>query len=75
MRQYRRGLGDIINSELHALFEGCCAQFNQPFYLGKVDDAWQDIAEIGAESFAAGIGALKPGLAAGWQPAPVRIDA
>ncbi len=57
--------GDVINAEFDARFEGYCAQFNQPFFIGQVDDAWQDIAAIGAESFDAGMDALKPGLTAG----------
>jgi len=57
--------GDIINAEFDAKFEGYCAQFNQPFFIGKVDDAWEDVAKLGAESFHAGMSALKPGLSAG----------
>jgi Xaa-Pro aminopeptidase len=57
--------GDIINAEFDAMFEGYCAQFNQPFFVGKVDDAWEEIAAIGAESFEAGLAALRPGLSAG----------
>ena len=57
--------GDVINTEFDAMFEGYCAQFNQPFFIGNVDQAWQDIAAIGAESFHLGIDVLKPGLTAG----------
>jgi Xaa-Pro aminopeptidase len=57
--------GDVINTEFDAMFEGYCAQFNQPFFIGKVDDAWQDAAAVGAECFQVGIDALKPGLGAG----------
>jgi len=57
--------GDVINTEFDARFEGYCAQFNQPFFVGKVDDAWHEVAEIAAESFAAGLDVLRPGLAAG----------
>ena len=57
--------GDIINVEFDAVLEGYCAQFNQPFFIGKVDDAWEDIANIGAESFDIGVDALRPGLTAG----------
>jgi Xaa-Pro aminopeptidase len=57
--------GDVINSEFDARFEGYCAQFNQPFFIGKVDEAWVDVAAIGAECFHVGIDALKPGLTAG----------
>lgn len=57
--------GDVINSEFDAMFEGYCAQFNQPFFIGRVDDVWHEIAEIGAESFDLGVASLKPGLTAG----------
>lgn len=57
--------GDVINTEFDARFEGYCAQFNQPFFVGKVDDAWHDVARTAGESFAAGIDALRPGLSAG----------
>jgi Xaa-Pro aminopeptidase len=57
--------GDVINSEFDAMFEGYCAQFNQPFFIGKVDDAWEDLAATGAECFHVGLEALKPGLSAG----------
>lgn len=57
--------GDIINVEFDAMFEGYCAQFNQPFFIGNVDDAWQEIAAIGADSFEVGVASLKPGLTAG----------
>jgi len=64
--------GDVINTEFDAMFEGYCAQFNQPFFIGKVDDAWQDVAAIGAECFHVGIDALKPGLSAGELQASMR---
>ena len=57
--------GDVINVEFDAMFEGYCAQFNQPFFIGKVDGAWLDIASIGEESFETGLAELKPGLTAG----------
>ena len=57
--------GDVINTEFDARFEGYCAQFNQPFFVGKVDEAWRQVAGIATESFATGINALKPGLSAG----------
>lgn len=56
--------GDVINSEFDARFEGYCAQFNQPFFIGKVDEAWYDLAAIGTECFHVGIEALKPGVSA-----------
>lgn len=64
--------GDVINTEFDARFEGYCAQFNQPFFIGKVDDAWHDIAAIGAECFNVGLEALKPGLSAGELQARMR---
>lgn len=64
--------GDVINTEFDAVFEGYCAQFNQPFFIGKVDVAWQDIAATGAECFQVGIDALKPGLSAGELQARMR---
>lgn len=64
--------GDVINTEFDASFEGYCAQFNQPFFIGKVDDAWQDVAAVGAECFQAGIDTLKPGLSAGELQARMR---
>ncbi|PZN02180.1 MAG: hypothetical protein DIU76_10750 [Bacillota bacterium] len=57
--------GDVINSEFDARFEGYCAQFNQPFFVGKVDEAWEQVAATAAECFAGGLDALKPGLSAG----------
>ena len=57
--------GDVINTEFDARFEGYCAQFNQPFFVGAVDQTWEEIAALATESFAAGTAALKPGLVAG----------
>jgi Xaa-Pro aminopeptidase len=65
--------GDVINTEFDARFEGYCAQFNQPFFVGEVDDAWEQVAEIAAESFAAGMAALKPGLSAGELQALMKV--
>jgi Xaa-Pro aminopeptidase len=57
--------GDVINAEFDAMFEGYCAQFNQPFFVGRVDPAWHQIAAIAEESFAAGVAGLRPGVTAG----------
>jgi Xaa-Pro aminopeptidase len=64
--------GDVINTEFDAMFEGYCAQFNQPFFLGEVDGTYETIAAIGAECFAVGVDALKPGLTAGELQARMR---
>lgn len=57
--------GDVINAEFDAKKHGYNAQFNQPFYIGAVDPLWHDIARVGAESFHAGVDAIRPGLTAG----------
>lgn len=57
--------GDVINLEFDAKKHGYNAQFNQPFFIGSVDPAWHEIAAVGAESFRAGVDAIRPGLLAG----------
>jgi Xaa-Pro aminopeptidase len=64
--------GDVINTEFDAMFEGYCAQFTQPFFVGEVDPAYETIAGIGGECFAVGLEALKPGLTAGELQARMR---
>lgn len=57
--------GDVINAEFDARKHGYNAQFNQPYFIGQVDPVWHEIAAVGAESFHAGMAAIKPGLLAG----------
>jgi Xaa-Pro aminopeptidase len=57
--------GDVINVEFDAMFKGYCAQFNQPFFIGQVDEAWHEIGAIAAESFESAMAHIKPGLSAG----------
>lgn len=57
--------GDVINAEFDAMFDGYCAQFNQPFFIGQVDDVWHEIGAVAGESFQTGVANLKPGLSAG----------
>lgn len=60
----RLGSGDIINVEFDAMYEGYCAQFNQPFFLGQMHDAWEEIASIGQATFEVGVENLRPGVTA-----------
>jgi Xaa-Pro aminopeptidase len=57
--------GDQIHTEFDASFMGYIAQFNQPFSLGKPDQAWLDIYNTAIDSVNGALKILKPGITVG----------
>ncbi|MBS1861617.1 MAG: aminopeptidase P family protein [Actinobacteria bacterium] len=55
-------VGDVIATELTNRVNGYEAEFNQAWVLGEADEEWERMFVVAAESFEAGVVALRPGI-------------